>query len=282
MAESINMTNSSSMNLGNVPTDIDDIIFSGRNKAYGAYFLRKRYGKNILIASIIGIGLTVVVVAGGIISSMLSDKLERDKKFKMNEVELLPPPPIDPNVPPPPPPPEIPPPPKVAMIKFLPPEIKPDKEVQQEELPPPIEDVKDKQISAITQEGNTTNEIIVEPGNDKGVVAEPEKDQIFTAVEIQAAFPGGFDALSKFLGKNIKYPKAAQRANVKGKVFLSFVVNSQGKISDIKVLKGVGFGCDEEAIRVVQSMPSWTPGKQGGRSVSSRFTLPISFTLASE
>jgi len=279
MAESINMTSPSPMNLGSVPTDIDDIIFSGRNKEYGAYFLRKRYGRNIILASIIGIGLTIVVVAGGIISNMLSDQLEKDKKFKMNEVELLPPPPINPDEPPPPPPPEIPPPPKVAMIKFLPPEIKPDKEVKQEELPPPIEDVKDKQISTISQDGNTTTDIIVEPGNDKGVVAEPEKDQIFTAVEIQAAFPGGFEKLSKFLQNNLKYPKAAQRANVKGKVFLSFVVNSQGKISDIKVLKGIGFGCDEEAVRVVQSMPAWTPGKQGGRSVSSRFTLPISFTL---
>ena len=278
MAE-LNMTNSSSLNLGTVPTDIDDIIFSGRNKTYGAYFLRKRYGRNILIASVIGIGITISIVAGGIIKSMISGQLEKEEKFKMREVELLPPPPIDPNEPPPPPPPVVPPPPKVAMIKFLPPEIKPDNEVKQEELPPPIEDVKDKQISTITQEGNTTNEMIVEPGDDKGVVNEPVAEQIFTAVEIPPTFPGGLDALGKYLQKNIRYPKSAQRANIQGKVFLTFVVNGQGHISNVQVLKGVGFGCDEEAIRVVQSMPPWTPGKQGGRAVSVKYTLPISFTL---
>lgn len=108
---------------------------------------------------------------------------------------------------------------------------------------------------------------------------EPE-EEIFTAVEQQAEFPGGSGAWQRFLAKTLKYPSLAQRANVGGRVFVSFVVNTDGSVSDVEVLKGVGFGCDEEAIRIIRSMPRWNPGKQSGRAVRSRFTQPITFVLS--
>ena len=85
--------------------------------------------------------------------------------------------------------------------------------------------------------------------------------------------------MGQYLGKNIKYPAAASRANVSGKVFLTFVVNTDGSIQDVSVLKGLGFGCDEEALRVVRGMPKWKPGKQSGRNVRVKYNLPVSFVL---
>lgn len=102
-------------------------------------------------------------------------------------------------------------------------------------------------------------------------------ETVFTVVEQIPEFPGGSKALFKYLGENIKYPAAAARANVQGKVFLSFVVTTDGEIKDIKVLKGIGFGADEESIRVVSAMPRWTPGKQDGKPVNVRYNLPIAF-----
>ncbi len=116
-----------------------------------------------------------------------------------------------------------------------------------------------------------------------GVKAKPkviqDSDEVFTVVEENAEFSSGQGAMGKFIAKNLKYPAPAQRANVQGKVFLSFVVSKTGETTDIQILKGLGFGCDEEAIRLVKSMPNWKPAKQSGYEVNSRFNLPISFGL---
>jgi len=105
-------------------------------------------------------------------------------------------------------------------------------------------------------------------------------EEIFTIVEQQAEFPGGPSAWGRFLAKTLKYPSDAQRANVGGRVFVSFIVDTDGSVQDVQVLKGVGFGCDEEAIRVVNSMPRWNPAKLSGRAVRSRITQPITFVLS--
>lgn len=103
--------------------------------------------------------------------------------------------------------------------------------------------------------------------------------KIFTVVEDQPVFPGGIKAMYEFLGDNLKYPAAASRAYVSGRVFLSFVVTETGEIADIQVLKGLGFGCDEEAVRVLKTFPKWTPAKQNGQAVNVRYNLPINFQL---
>jgi protein TonB len=100
-------------------------------------------------------------------------------------------------------------------------------------------------------------------------------------VEQQAEYPGGLESMAKFLQKNVKYPAAARRMGIEGSVFVSFVVDKEGKISDPQVVKGISAECDKEAIRVVNLMPPWKPGKQNGRAVKSRFVLPIKFKLAS-
>jgi protein TonB len=93
-------------------------------------------------------------------------------------------------------------------------------------------------------------------------------------------FPGGEVEMYKFIRENLKYPTRASEAGVQGKVILNFVVGKDGKITSIKVVRGIGFGCDEEAIRVLQKMPLWNPGKMGGRPVPVYFTFPITFKLS--
>ncbi|MGM9512211.1 energy transducer TonB [Larkinella sp. GY13] len=267
------------------PATLDDIVFADRNKAYGAYALRKGYSTTVYRALIIGSVLFLLAMATPSIISVLTPK---EDEQAMVEVDLmkLPPPPIDPNEPPPPPPPpvELP---KVNTVKFLPPEVKPDEEVPEETPPPTVEELKEAVAAEKTQEGDpNAEEVIVAPEETAGptkveaaVEAAPKEDQIFTVVEQNPEFPGGMAALGQFLGKNIRYPPAASRANISGRVFVSFVVNTDGSIQDVTVLKGLGFGTDEEAMRVVKAMPKWRPGKQSGRPVRVKYNLPINFQL---
>ncbi len=123
----------------------------------------------------------------------------------------------------------------------------------------------------------TYNDIIKNTKNENSL---DTNEEIFTVVEHLAEFPGGSGAWGRYLNKTLKYPSDAQRANVGGRVLVSFVVNIDGSIDDVKLEKGIGYGCDEEAIRVVKSMPRWNPAKLSGRAVRSTFTQPITFVLS--
>jgi periplasmic protein TonB len=266
---------------------LDDIVFANRHKAYGAYDLRKSYRSFSTRALLIGSAIALL----GIFAPRIIDAItpQETQEMNMQEVDLMkiPPPPLDPNEPPPPPPPpvEVP---KVNTVMFLPPEVKPDEQVPEETPPPDVEQLKEAVAADKTQEGDpNAEEVIAAPEESSGpskaeVVVEapaPKDEEIFTVVEQNPEFVGGNAAMYAWLGKNIKYPAAAQRANISGKVFVSFTVNTDGSITDAQVLKGLGFGTDEEAIRVVKSMPKWKPGKQSGRAVRVKYNLPISFQL---
>ena len=108
---------------------------------------------------------------------------------------------------------------------------------------------------------------------------EEEVDEVFTIVEDQPAFPGGNAAFYKFVGSNMTYPSQARRMGIEGRVFVQFVVDKDGSVTEVKAVKGIGAGCDQEAERVLKTSPKWTPGKQRGRSVKVRMVLPIIFKL---
>lgn len=108
---------------------------------------------------------------------------------------------------------------------------------------------------------------------------EVVEEEIFLVVENQPEFPGGEAARLKYLSENIEYPQMAKESGIQGIVYVTFVVEPNGSISNVAILRGIGGGCDEEAVRVVQNMPSWKPGKQRGRPVRVRFNMPIKFTL---
>ncbi len=104
-------------------------------------------------------------------------------------------------------------------------------------------------------------------------------DDVFVVVEEEPEFPGGTDALYRYLATNIKYPKEAKENKIQGKVFVSFVIEKDGSVSNIKVLRDIGGGCGEEAVRVVQQMPKWKPGRQRGKRVRTQYNLPLNFNL---
>jgi protein TonB len=270
----------------NSASTLDDIVFAERNKAYGAYSLRKGYSKTVYRALIIGSALFLIAMAAPTIINVLTPEEEVPVEVEVDLMKI-PPPPIDPNEPPPPPPPpvEVP---KVNTVKFLPPEVKPDEEVPEETPPPTVEELKEAVAAEKTQEGDpNAEEAIAAPEETAGPtrveaaveVAPKKEEEVFTVVEQQPEFPGGTSAMYAWLSKNMRYPAAASRANISGRVFVSFVVNADGSIQDVQVMKGLGFGTDEEAKRVVQQMPKWRPGKQSGRPVRVKFNLPINFQL---
>src|SRR5690606_5148586 len=162
---------------------------------------------------------------------------------------------IPPSAPPPPPPP--PPPAPTTVIEI----VEDEEEVEEVE-------VVDMEV---------TVETVVEP-----IVQREEpvvEEKIFTIVEQQPEFPGGYAELQKYLGKNLKYPHMAMESGISGTVYLTFEVDKDGNIKDVRVLRSVGGGLDEEAMRVVKSMPKWEPGRQRGKPVRVQFTLPVKFTL---
>ncbi|KAB1063395.1 energy transducer TonB [Salibacter halophilus] len=171
--------------------------------------------------------------------------------IQMEEEEMIP---ITQRKPPPPPPP-----PKQQILEI----VEDDEEIEEE-----------LEIESTEIDENTEIEFVETP--EEEVVEEPE---IFQVVEDPPQFPGGEEELFKYLGKSIQYPPMAKDAGVSGVVYVTFVVNEDGSISDVEVLRGIGAGCDKEAIRVVENMPKWKPGKQRGKSVKVQFNLPIRFTL---
>ena len=109
---------------------------------------------------------------------------------------------------------------------------------------------------------------------------EVDHNEVFVIVEDAPEFPGGIEAMHRFLRDNIRFPAIAREAGIQGTVFVTFVVEPNGSITNVRVLRGIGGGCDEEAVRVVSMMPNWTPGRQRGRAVRVQFNMPIRFTLS--
>ncbi len=263
---------------------MDDIVFEGRNKAYGAFQLRKLYDKHMTRAMIIGIILFVLLVSTPNIIRLIKGFLpETDNDLVMREVTLAEPPPIDPKKPPPPPPPKVDPPPIKDQIKFVPPVVKKDEEVKEEEPPPPtVEEIKDKEIATETKEGQEdgVDEGLLEPEPAPAVIEEaPREEEPFTYVEQMPSFPDGTEAMYKYIYDKIKYPAIARENGISGQVIVQFVVSKEGDIQKAKVVRGIGGGCNEEALRVVNGMPKWKAGKHNGRAVPVTFTLPIKFVL---
>ena len=250
----------------------DEIVFEHRNKEYGAYELRKRYNKHMNTAFIIAISVFVISVSVPAIMDFLDTlvPIEADTNVELTLVDA---PPLDKDVPPPPPPPD-PPPPVQETIKFTPPVVT-EEPIDEKDIPPPQDEIK-VQVGTETKEGTGDIELPTD-GDGKDEIEAPQ--QIFTIVEQMPEFPGGEEELFKYLGKNIKYPSMARENGITGTVYVTFVVEGNGEISDVKKLRGIGGGCDEEAMRVVKAMPSWKAGKQNGKSVRVQYNLPIKFTL---
>ncbi|WP_183566827.1 energy transducer TonB [Mucilaginibacter sp. SP1R1] len=261
-----------------------DVVFSSRNKAYGAYELRRDNSKNTSRALIYAIVFFVLVVSMPTIIAKIKGFIPKaDDKVKITDVVLLPPPPVDQTKKPPPPPPE-PPKPKVDQVRFPPPVVKPDNEVKEKD-PPTVKELQVADPGQKDQKGDPNADIrIDEPVGNSDIkqVVEADPNQIFTSVEQVPEFPGGLDKFGAYLGRAIRYPAVARENGTQGRVIVTFVVEKDGSLTDIKVTRGIGSGCDEEAVRVLKASPKWKPGIQNGRPVRVQYSVPISFTLASD
>ncbi|MDD5570480.1 MAG: TonB family protein [Bacteroidales bacterium] len=245
---------------------LDEIVFRNRYKDYGAYYLRKVYKKYVTRALIISI--TALTLAVGIPFLIFTQNriVNVDKTISAELANLNKPPEDAPPPPPPPPPPEA----MEQKVKFTAPVVTSDTTVEtaslnQEEMnqaPPPP----------------PTDEIQVVEDTKKDVIVE-QAPPVFTIVEEMPAYPGGDEARIKFLQDNIKYPQMAKESSIQGKVYITFVVDENGRVIDVKILRGIGGGCDEEALRVVKIMPPWIPGKQAGKAVRVQYNMPVVFTL---
>ena len=254
---------------GKVDIYTDDwcnMVFDGRNKDYGAFEDRQKAPKRHTLALIIAVSVFTVAVSAPVLIKALAPT----KKMRNVEVTSLADIKIEKplenlEVPPPPPPVQ-------NLVKFTPPEVTNEEVTEEVKTIDELKDTK-AQISVTDVAGNTDASEVA----DLKVVEEKEEPLAF--VEQMPEFPGGQDALFKYLNSNIKYPSIAQEMGISGKVVLQFVVDKQGKIGNIKVVRTLGAGCDEEAVRVVKAMPSWKAGRQNGKSVPVYFTLPVFFQL---
>jgi protein TonB len=175
------------------------------------------------------------------------------------------------------------------VVEDIPEEIIPITE-QKVKPPPPPPPQKVIQINIVEDDVEVEEDLLIDVEADENTEIEEyipievdeeivEEAPIFTVVESMPEFKGGMAKLYTYLGNNIKYPVMAKESGIQGKVYVTFVVERDGSITDVRVLRGIGGGCDEEAIRVVAGMPSWKPGKQRGKPVRVQYNLPVRFTL---
>ena len=160
-----------------------------------------------------------------------------------------------------------------------------------EQPPPPPPQVQQPQIIEVPDEEEIEEEIqvkfdveVTEETKVQQIVIQAEEpkeevEEIFTIVEDPASPVGGMTAFYKYVGDKIKYPPQARRMGVEGRVFVEFIIDKDGSISEVRAVKGIGAGCDEEAVRILQGAPKWKPGKQRGKPVRQRMVLPITFKL---
>ena len=265
--------------------DVLDIIFEGKNKAYGAYQLRKSYKKTLTRALVIT-GSTLVLALGGTVLANIINDNGSNRRFnavettmaQLNTDEPAPPPP-----PPPPPPPEQP---KmdIKQIRFTPPVIVRDEEVKPDETVKNIDP--DAAIGTKDVKSDNTNQIVQAPIDETDTkvveVKRPDdEDKIFTAVEIEAGFPGGQDAWANYLRNTLNGNLPVDNGATAGKytVIVKFVVSKDGSVSDIKCENDPGFGMCEEAVRVIKKTKNWTPAIQNGQHVNAYRRQPVVFLV---
>ena len=269
-----------------------DMVFAGKNKEYGAYQLRKgTSGRNI--KSLLILVIAAALVGGFLAWKVIEQKQAEEQQAYMEAMELAKlqqqakkeekkKEPVKPKIEPKK---EIP----VAREtqKFTAPVIKKDELVKEENQVKQMDKL-DEKVAVGTENKEGVKDRTVEAVRSEIAVAAPPPPpapkpevatKVFDVVEEMPSFPGGNGALMSYLSSNVKYPVVAQENGVQGRVIVSFVVERDGSISDVKVARSVDPSLDREAQRVVKSMPRWTPGKQNGQTVRVKYTVPVVFRL---
>lgn len=258
-----------------------DLVFAKKNRSYGAYELRTQNGANTTKSLLIGASVFILLFLSPKIYSLFAGMVPEPPQEKMTEVVMQPPPPIDEKVQPPPP--VEPPPPRTDQVKFPPPIVKPDEQVRDEE-PPKAEDLKVADPGQKTIEGDPTADIVqIAPageGPKQAIVVEDNTIYNSVTMENPPTYPGGIQKFYDWLGSAIKYPPMANENNISGTVYASFTIERDGTLSDVKVEgRKLGYGLEEEAIRVLRMSKRWNPGMQNGRPVRVKYNIPVKFSM---
>lgn len=272
-----------------VSNEWTDLVFQDKNQAYGAYKLRKGTSKrnvmSILIMAIAAILAFAVIALKNAYEASQKAKFEQAVEAttikevkKKAEVKRKAPVKVEQEQ-------------KVekvkSSIKFTAPVIKKDSEVKPEEEMKSQDDLTktNTSIGAFDVKGNDEAAGVVLQAKQDIAQPEPPKheeveNKVFTTVEQMPSFPGGDAALMNWLRNNVRYPAVAEENGIQGRVVVSFVVERNGSITDVQVVKSVDPSLDKEAARVVKSMPNWVPGKQNGSAVRVKYNVPVTFRLA--
>ena len=281
-AQTLRFLNVEHKHLLAMENSLNDIVFENRNKQYGAYDLRKGYGETVQRSVILGVTAFLLMVMLPNLYARLKPTPKADEIAFEGTLEHVDIRPDEPKIATPIPPAE----PIKTTVKYVNVQPTQDYLVEHDTPPPVVEDLQNAAPGQETVAGTDGDIDIIEPpvsgvadAKLEKVEVKPESNAIFTIVEQNPNYVGGMRAMGEFLSKNIRYPRPAADAGIEGKVILEFVVSNDGKIQNVKTLKGIGFGCDEEAERVIKLMPAWNPGKQNGRAVNVKFVLPVAFQL---
>lgn len=253
-----------------------ELVFDPKYREYGGYELRTnssgRHFRALVIASV---AFILIVSAPYLIKHIFPKKVEKDTTVRiLSEINLEKP--KEENILR-----ELPPPPVLLRnsIKFVPPVVKPDEQVADDQMLTQKEVIEEKAAISNVTFDKGTDDISAPVANAENKKITEEKEVPLIVAEQMPQFPGGDNEMMRFIKSNLHYPVHAQENGVQGTVIVNFVVNREGKITNIKVVRGIGFGCDEESIKVMERMPAWSPGKQRGQAVSVSFTMPIRFVL---
>lgn len=270
-------------------TTFNNIVFKDRNQAYGAYALRRNYNKHMALAAILAMALFSGALVGPLIESIFFAKTKYVRPvYTINDPIVI-------RMP------DLPKPPVAPKTEVMPAVTKPEKQEKTEAFVKPEVVEENTQVETATMPdqdllskvhigNNTIDGNLPEfpstapvdiPNSSIGMgTGEPTTPPTeFIHVEEMPEFVGGDEALFKYLVKKMQYPAEAQREGIEGIVVVTFVVAQDGTITKAEIIKGLGYGTDEEALRVINSMPHWKPGKQNGRTVPVRYTLPIRFNI---
>jgi periplasmic protein TonB len=258
--------------------DLKDIVFEGRNKEYGAYALKNLYNRYVALSTTGAILLFTLIASYPLITAFFLHENNNDKstgtvrvitleniftEILADKKDLQIPKTNSPKTP---------------SIKFLVPDVKPDALVTNQVIPAQ-EELLGNNPSTETVEGNSNGIDLIEENIELIEINNEATETVYNWAEEMPKFPGGETELRKFFTQHLVYPEIAKRAEVEGKVILSFIVDKNGNIIDVEVAKSIGAGCDEEAMRVLNIMPRWIPGKQNGNPVLTRINIPVVFKL---
>lgn len=265
---------------------LNDIVFDGRNRRYGAYELRALYQRHVTRALVIATAILALILAFPLFAQLMkkaaptitrrpviTEMMNVDTRVDQPAIVTPPPAATKPLTTPPP----------LPTIKNVVPVVAKDEETTPEDKVPEQRELETTQSGVVTRTDDP-NAVAAIPndlpvGKDDGVAPEVSKPYIFVEQMPELPSGGGQPAIVAAIQKAVRYPSIALRNQVEGRVYVSFTVDPKGEVTDVKIVKGLGSGIDEETIRAIKTLPRFIPGKQNGREVSVSFTVPVTYKI---